>query len=80
MKPRNRQARIIWAWGVVAIAAVVLRAREPVLRMIYSAVMVYDRSFYTRQPCTVQISAPPSETERSKDVADVLPCRDGDAR
>ena len=80
MKPRNRQARIAWAWGIVAIAAAVFRAREPVLRMIHSALMVYDRSFYTRQRCIVQIHVPPGETEQAEEVADVLVHRDGGAR
>jgi len=54
--------------------------RKPVLRVTYSAPMVYGKFFYARQEYTVQIPVPAGETERAEDVAGVLARRDGGAR
>jgi len=61
-------------------SADVKEGREPVLRVTYSAPIVYGKFFYTRQHYTVQIPVPPGETERAEEVADVLTHRAGGAR
>jgi hypothetical protein len=61
--------RLLWARVE---AAEVAQGKKPVLRVSYSAPVLYGRFFYTRQSYTVQIPVPRGEEERAERVVRAL--------